>query len=60
MQTRQFGFDASELCSRKLWQLLNAKEQLLSSQQRQQALRELCARDYSAARQQMANKSRHR
>ncbi len=59
MKSHNIRFDARELCSRKLWQLVTEQSSHINAQQREQALNELCARRYSAARQHSAAKARH-
>lgn len=44
MNTSSTSFDASELCSRKLWQLVNEAEQSIDECELQQAVRELATR----------------
>lgn len=44
MNTGNTSFDASELCSRKLWQLVNGREQSVGERELQQAVRELANR----------------
>ncbi len=44
MNTGKEHFDASALCSRKLWQLVSNREHLIGEHELQQAVSELAAR----------------
>ncbi len=58
MQTNSLRFEASELCSRKLRQLITDNDGSINARQRQQVLSELCARNYHHTCHQNQDKTR--
>lgn len=60
MNTSNHTFDATQLCSRKLWQLVNEQQQSIGDRELQQAVRELTERrHYLEELQRIGKLERH-